>query len=206
MQKLVPMPYYKMYQVPLWFVVGKHENTPKVLKWFETTNARSIEWPAETFFDTIEGMKKKGWSSTFARVGDISAQGLALAFANHCKENMNPFVANVPLEGYISQMNRRLQTREDYAKFFNLILDTIPPVELAQMFMVQEHCFGQNQEKAWYSSDNFDYTTIKKLAKKVVIIDAPVEGFTPDIDITTMDKFVSKKLSAEMSKILESLS
>ena len=202
MNTLTPLPYYKMYKVPLWFVIANHENTPKVVKWFQKTSAHQVVWPSTNFIDTCNAMKKKGWAHAFPIDRDISAQALSLAFVEHCKEHLNRFAISVPPEGIVARLPRRLATAEDYSKFFNVVLDNVNSVELAQMFQVQERCYANNKERAWFSVAPFDFSTISRLSERTVIIDVPSEGFTPDIDITKLDKGVSKKLEEEMEKFV----
>lgn len=201
-----PMFYYSFFQVPVWVVLEDVEGADKVYNWFLENEAYERPWPASSFMDTYMSYAQKGWAEVVNRPGQRNADLLTQAFVEHCKKNLDPY-RPVGVDMYqIVRMVRDLPDAKAFAQFFNLTLDTLTPIQLSQLFMVQEiaHPTEKSGHKVWITKGDFDFSTISRLSRRVVTIGEALPGHTPDINILELPK-TSKKMASELEAKMHSI-
>jgi len=207
--KPAPMMYYQPYLVPVWVLVENDPKSKKVVKWFAKNEANVQEWPAVGYKQTYDSFGNNGWGHVVNKPGPRHTDLLVRAFTEQCKKQ-NPYVQMSTNHNSVMKANRDLVDEKDFEAFFNKCMDFMPLMDLSKLFYIQEICYPTLNTgcKVWVSSDTFDYTTVSRLAKKVVLIGNPKEGqsIQPDITFDELGKDFGEVLEMYMEDILSKVS
>jgi hypothetical protein len=181
------MIYNKVFKAPLWVVIKKGPKSKQITNWFTEHGAKLIEWPSNSYKETLESYKKKGWADVFSGPKVIIPPQLLIMSANeHAKQTLSPN-AQLVFDVSIGRLNRVIESGDDYSVLFNNILKWQPRINLSQVFQIGELCHNEytTRHSVLVTNEPCDKTILTELALKVITIG---KGVDCEINIEKAEK------------------
>lgn len=196
------MIYYRMFHVPVWVVVEESERKKQVVDWLNKALALHVEWPSNTFYKTMEEMRKSGWSEYLDNEEPIPHELLLRASIEHLSK-FNSKASVTPYTTFTT-INKKDKTPAGYANMLNGVLLSCEPIILSQIFMVQERASMPDSYKVWYTDEPCDKNVLTRLALNVITI-GEEEGCSINIKEVKSKKELEQMLEDKFIPIMQTL-
>lgn len=196
--------YHRTFYVPLWVIIEECKNKSKVIKWLTENDALGVPWPSLTFKDTAESFRSRGWSEYLDSEIALPVEFVMRAAVEHVQKT-NPTAQLIPYKT-LTGINRRDKTKEGYTNIFDELLLSCEPINLSQIFMVQEKAHHPNREsfKVWFTEDPCNKKVLTMISNKVITVgerdgvDINVEGLSKN----ELNQTLEEKLGETLKQIL----
>ena len=163
--------YHKVVKVPAWVLIDlKGSKLTKVKAFLAAAEAYEQKWPSQGYYDHLQKYRNIGWAHALKPGLPVDTQLIARSAAEYAKEFFTPR-SQIAVPHSAQNWNRVMDTPEQAALFFDALMFAQEPIELCQLFAINERCFslGKNY-KLFYTAAPANKNVLTRLTDNAITI------------------------------------